>query len=39
LTKESTSTDARAFLNYMETSPAADRAFAKQGFAVLAPAH
>ena len=39
LTKDSTSADARAFLTYMETSPAADRAFAKQGFTVLAPAH
>jgi hypothetical protein len=39
LTKDSTSSDARAFLNYMENSPAADRAFAKQGFTVMAPAH
>jgi molybdate transport system substrate-binding protein len=39
LTKDSTSADARAFLTYMETSPAADRAFAKQGFSVFAPAH
>jgi molybdate transport system substrate-binding protein len=39
LTKDSKSADARAFLTYMETSPAADRAFAKQGFTVLAPAH
>jgi molybdate transport system substrate-binding protein len=39
LTKDSTSADARAFLNYVETSPAADRAFARQGFTVMAPAH
>jgi molybdate transport system substrate-binding protein len=39
LTKDSTSADARAFLTYMETSPAAVRAFEKQGFTVLAPAH
>jgi molybdate transport system substrate-binding protein len=39
LTKDSKSADAPAFLTYMETSPAADRAFAKQGFTVLAPAH
>jgi molybdate transport system substrate-binding protein len=39
LTKDTKSADARAFLTYMETAPAADRAFAKQGFTVLAPAH
>jgi molybdate transport system substrate-binding protein len=39
LTKDSNNAAARAFLNYIETSPAADRAFAKQGFTVLAPAH
>jgi molybdate transport system substrate-binding protein len=39
LTKDSTSPDARAFLNYVETSAAADRAFGKQGFTVFAPAH
>jgi len=39
LTKDSTSADARAFLDFMENSPAADRAFAKQGFSVLVPAH
>ena len=39
LTKDSNNPDARAFLNFIETSEAADRAFAKQGFSVFAPTH
>jgi molybdate transport system substrate-binding protein len=36
LTKDSTNSDAQAFLNYLR-SPAARPAFERQGFTILAP--